>query len=165
MRSRDPERASVEIDAVWWSRVTRSSGIAVRPDANIQISILVSVLLFSPISATWSIISYHLRTKPRKPAPSLKNPPSKMTPTDDVTHMLGLGLESNISTAAIEKVFYYHRNLKNAKNSTPILVLVHGYPQSYVPGACYLFSNVDGNPGTSCKFLLMVVEWKQTPFL
>ena len=72
--------------------------------------------------------------------------------------MLGLGLESNISTAATDKVFYYYRSLNNAKHSTPILVLIHGYPQSYVPGACYLLTNTDGNPGISCKFLLMVVE-------
>lgn len=52
------------------------------------------------------------------------------TTTNDVEHMKGLGLESNISTAAEDKTFYYHRGLKNLSNEKPILVLLHGYPQT-----------------------------------
>ena len=51
---------------------------------------------------------------------------------DDFVYMKSLGLESNISTAATEKVFCYHRDLKDWSTSSPILVLIHGYPQSYV---------------------------------
>lgn len=50
--------------------------------------------------------------------------------TNDVEYMTSLGLESNISTAAEERAFYYHRGIKNIKNDTPILVLLHGYPQT-----------------------------------
>lgn len=49
---------------------------------------------------------------------------------DDVNHMHSLGLESNTSTAADDKLFYYHRGLANASHETPILVLIHGYPQT-----------------------------------
>jgi hypothetical protein len=50
--------------------------------------------------------------------------------TNDVEYMTSLGLESNISTAAEEKAFYYHRGIKNTKIEKPILVLLHGYPQT-----------------------------------
>lgn len=50
--------------------------------------------------------------------------------TEDVKYMTSLGLESNIETAAIDKVFYYHRGIKDVKVATPILVMLHGYPQT-----------------------------------
>jgi hypothetical protein len=53
-----------------------------------------------------------------------------MTTTNDVNYMTGLGLESNITTASTDKIFYYHRGLDGADASKPILVLIHGYPQS-----------------------------------
>ncbi|KAE8441237.1 hypothetical protein EG329_005601 [Mollisiaceae sp. DMI_Dod_QoI] len=49
---------------------------------------------------------------------------------NDVSHMTSLGLESNLSTAATDKIFYYHRGIKNASTTSPILVLLHGYPQT-----------------------------------
>ncbi|KAH7385058.1 putative Fluoroacetate dehalogenase [Cadophora sp. MPI-SDFR-AT-0126] len=49
---------------------------------------------------------------------------------NDFDHMKSLGLESNISTAAADKIFYYYRGLKNLDDPGPILVLIHGYPQS-----------------------------------
>jgi hypothetical protein len=53
-----------------------------------------------------------------------------MATINDVNHMTSLGLESNITTATTDKVFYYHRGLAGADASSPILVLIHGYPQS-----------------------------------
>ncbi|RDW63534.1 putative fluoroacetate dehalogenase [Coleophoma cylindrospora] len=50
--------------------------------------------------------------------------------TNDVSHMTSLGLESNLSTAASDKIFYYHRGIKDASPASPILVLLHGYPQT-----------------------------------
>ncbi|TVY73616.1 Fluoroacetate dehalogenase [Lachnellula suecica] len=50
--------------------------------------------------------------------------------TNDVKHMTSLGLESNINNAATERVFYYHRGIKNKDIDAPILVLIHGYPQT-----------------------------------
>ena len=44
----------------------------------------------------------------------------------DIEHMTSLGLQPTIVTQ--NKQFYYHRGLSNSKN--PILVLLHGYPQS-----------------------------------
>ena len=49
---------------------------------------------------------------------------------DNVTHMANIGLDSNIDTTAIDKIFYYHRGIKELKANTPILVLLHGYPQT-----------------------------------
>lgn len=52
-------------------------------------------------------------------------------PNDDVTHMTGLGLESNFSTLGKERIFYYHRGIAGGKEiEKPVLVLLHGYPQS-----------------------------------
>ncbi|KAF4635650.1 hypothetical protein G7Y89_g2439 [Cudoniella acicularis] len=59
--------------------------------------------------------------------------------TRDVEHMTSLGLESNINKTPEEKIFYYRRGIgQNPKNS-PILVLIHGYPQTnfmwrHIPG-------------------------------
>jgi len=50
--------------------------------------------------------------------------------TNDIKHMTGLGLDSNVNTTAAEKIFYYHRGIKDLKAGTPILVLLHGYPQT-----------------------------------
>lgn len=50
--------------------------------------------------------------------------------SDDIKHMTNLGLESNVNTAATDKVFYYHRGITGVKVETPILVLLHGYPQT-----------------------------------
>ena len=50
--------------------------------------------------------------------------------TNDVEYMTSLGLESNIRTAAEEKTFYYHRGIKDPKIDQPILLLLHGYPQT-----------------------------------
>jgi hypothetical protein len=50
--------------------------------------------------------------------------------TNDVEHMTSLGLQSNISTAAEEKTFHYHRGIKDPRNDKPTLVLLHGYPQT-----------------------------------
>lgn len=49
---------------------------------------------------------------------------------DDVNYMTSLGLESNIESAATDKIFYYHRDLKKSSSSRPVLVLLHGYPQT-----------------------------------
>jgi pimeloyl-ACP methyl ester carboxylesterase len=46
--------------------------------------------------------------------------------SQDVEHMTSLGLE--LSLAKEDKLFYYHRGLTDVKK--PILVLLHGYPQS-----------------------------------
>ena len=57
---------------------------------------------------------------------------------NDVKHMTSLGLKSNLGTAAEEKTFYYQRGIKDTKNEKPILVLLHGYPQTsfmYVPAS------------------------------
>jgi hypothetical protein len=51
--------------------------------------------------------------------------------TNDVSLMTGLGLESNISTALEDGNFYYQRGLGKVDKSTPILVLIHGYPQTW----------------------------------
>ncbi|KAL2060884.1 hypothetical protein VTL71DRAFT_8936 [Oculimacula yallundae] len=48
----------------------------------------------------------------------------------DLIYMTSLGLESNIRTAEADKMFYYHRGLEKLDGSQPILVLIHGYPQS-----------------------------------
>jgi pimeloyl-ACP methyl ester carboxylesterase len=48
-----------------------------------------------------------------------------MAPTQDISHMTSIGLESTQDT-----LFYYHRNLQNLSPKTPILVLLHGYPES-----------------------------------
>jgi hypothetical protein len=53
-----------------------------------------------------------------------------MQPTHDVSFMTSLGLKSNIATASADKTFYYHRGLDNYDGSIPILVLIHGYPQT-----------------------------------
>ncbi|KUJ17017.1 alpha/beta-hydrolase [Mollisia scopiformis] len=50
-------------------------------------------------------------------------------PNDDVTHMTGLGLESNFSTLGRDRIFYYQRGIYG-EISRPILVLLHGYPQT-----------------------------------
>ncbi|KAH7312870.1 putative Fluoroacetate dehalogenase [Rhexocercosporidium sp. MPI-PUGE-AT-0058] len=49
----------------------------------------------------------------------------------DIRYMTSLSLESNISTAATDKIFHYHRGLEHLNGSKPILVLIHGYPQSW----------------------------------
>ncbi|KAH6717335.1 putative Fluoroacetate dehalogenase [Leptodontidium sp. MPI-SDFR-AT-0119] len=48
----------------------------------------------------------------------------------DITYMTSLGLESNINTAGSDKIFYCCRSLEQSSDSNPILVLIHGYPQS-----------------------------------
>ena len=48
-----------------------------------------------------------------------------MASAQDTNHMISLGLES-----VEDSLFYYHRNLENLKPNAPILVLLHGYPQS-----------------------------------
>jgi len=53
-----------------------------------------------------------------------------MGPSKDIDHMTSLGLESNLTTAATDKVFYFHRGIKDATSTNPILILIHGYPQS-----------------------------------
>lgn len=50
--------------------------------------------------------------------------------TGDVNYMTSLGLESNIDTAEADKMFCYYRGIKDVKNEAPILVLLHGYPQT-----------------------------------
>ncbi len=55
------------------------------------------------------------------------------TYTDDVSHMTSLGLKSNIATLSVrDKLFYYMRGLDKVSASNPILVLIHGYPQTSV---------------------------------
>jgi hypothetical protein len=52
-------------------------------------------------------------------------------PKDDVTHMTFLGLENNIKYLVVDGLFYYHRGLIGQDEiSKPILVLLHGYPQT-----------------------------------
>lgn len=48
----------------------------------------------------------------------------------DVVYMTNLGLQSNINTAAADKLFYYQRGIATLPNAVPILVLLHGYPQT-----------------------------------
>ncbi|KAG9231319.1 putative Fluoroacetate dehalogenase [Amylocarpus encephaloides] len=50
--------------------------------------------------------------------------------SDDIKYMESLGLHSNVETTTANKVFYYQRGISNAKVGTPILVLIHGYPQT-----------------------------------
>jgi hypothetical protein len=50
--------------------------------------------------------------------------------SEDVDYMTKLGLKSNFNTAATDRVFHYSRGLEDVKASTPILVLLHGYPQT-----------------------------------
>ncbi|KAF8863164.1 alpha/beta-hydrolase [Acephala macrosclerotiorum] len=46
--------------------------------------------------------------------------------------MTGLGLESNYSTLGRDRIFYYHRGIAGGeKIQKPVLVLLHGYPQSW----------------------------------
>ncbi|CAG8976014.1 hypothetical protein HYALB_00007541 [Hymenoscyphus albidus] len=49
---------------------------------------------------------------------------------DDVQYMTSLGLESNIGSAAKDKVFFYHRGVKDLSSRKVILILLHGYPQT-----------------------------------
>lgn len=50
---------------------------------------------------------------------------------NDVQHMVSLGLRFNIiATGTGEKIFYYERGLWDIMNEHPILVLLHGYPQT-----------------------------------
>ncbi|RDL35799.1 putative Fluoroacetate dehalogenase [Venustampulla echinocandica] len=51
--------------------------------------------------------------------------------TADVDYMTSLGLQSNISTAAADKLFYYQRGISSLSGAVPILVLLHGYPQTW----------------------------------
>jgi hypothetical protein len=53
-----------------------------------------------------------------------------MASGEDVKLMTGLGLESNIDTFEKDGVFYYHRALQIGSTKTPVLVLIHGYPQT-----------------------------------
>ena len=109
------------------SKATRSSPchflatkvISSRVYVSLSVSILkyLESLLLSEVSISMS---------------SLSNTELYSESADDFTYMKSLGLESNISTAAAEKVFYYHHDLKHWNASFPILVLIHGYPQSYV---------------------------------
>jgi hypothetical protein len=48
----------------------------------------------------------------------------------DVTHMTNLGLKSNLSTSSADGIFFYQRGLQEAGKKTPILVLIHGYPET-----------------------------------
>ncbi|KUJ08381.1 putative Fluoroacetate dehalogenase [Mollisia scopiformis] len=50
--------------------------------------------------------------------------------SSDVEYMTSLGLESNFNTVIADKIFYYQRGLKDVKADTPILVMLHGYPQT-----------------------------------
>jgi hypothetical protein len=52
------------------------------------------------------------------------------TSNSDVTYMTSLGLECNISTSSEDGLFFYQRNLQNATERTPVLVLIHGYPET-----------------------------------
>jgi hypothetical protein len=53
-----------------------------------------------------------------------------MASGEDFKLMTGSGLESNIDTLEKDGVFYYHRGLQNGSTKTPILLLIHGYPQT-----------------------------------
>lgn len=53
-----------------------------------------------------------------------------MASRDDIKLMEGLGLEHNIHTLEKDGIFYYHRGLKCGSPKTPVLVLIHGYPQT-----------------------------------
>jgi hypothetical protein len=48
----------------------------------------------------------------------------------DVTHMTKLGLESNLSTSSADGIFFYQRRLQEVGKKAPILVLIHGYPET-----------------------------------
>jgi hypothetical protein len=50
--------------------------------------------------------------------------------SDDIEYMTSLGLDSNVNTAATDRTFYYSRGLKSVTAGTPLLVLLHGYPQT-----------------------------------
>ncbi|TVY34153.1 Fluoroacetate dehalogenase [Lachnellula subtilissima] len=49
---------------------------------------------------------------------------------NDIQHMVSLGLRFNITTTAKGNIFYYERGLWDIMNGKPILVLLHGYPQT-----------------------------------
>jgi hypothetical protein len=53
-----------------------------------------------------------------------------MESTNDVSLMTGLGVENNATNTSANKIFHYRRGLEEADTSTPILVLIHGYPQT-----------------------------------
>jgi hypothetical protein len=50
--------------------------------------------------------------------------------SDDIEFMTDLGLKSSISTLEAERLFYYARGIEDASLKAPVLVLIHGYPQS-----------------------------------
>lgn len=50
--------------------------------------------------------------------------------SDDIKYMTNLGLESNVYSAAADRVFYYQRGIKDVQAGMPILLLLHGYPQT-----------------------------------
>jgi hypothetical protein len=53
------------------------------------------------------------------------------TPNGDVSYMKSLGLECNLSTSLEDGLFFYERGLQQEANGTaPILVLIHGYPET-----------------------------------
>jgi hypothetical protein len=55
---------------------------------------------------------------------------SKMQSIHDISLMTSLGLKSNITTPSTDKTFNYQRGLENYDSSKPILVVLHGYPQT-----------------------------------
>lgn len=51
-------------------------------------------------------------------------------PKDDVTHMEGLGLRSNFDKLGRDRIFYYEIGFIEESVPKPILVLLHGFPQT-----------------------------------
>ncbi|CAG8960717.1 hypothetical protein HYFRA_00002253 [Hymenoscyphus fraxineus] len=56
---------------------------------------------------------------------------SQQDSVDDIQYITSLDLESNIESAAKDKIFFYHRGVKELSHGKPILMLLHGYPQTW----------------------------------
>jgi hypothetical protein len=52
------------------------------------------------------------------------------TPDGDITHMTNLGLKCNDPNSSEDGLFFYQRGLEKADGTVPILVLIHGYPET-----------------------------------
>ena len=52
-------------------------------------------------------------------------------PNGDVSYMTSLGLDRNLSSDSEDGLFFYQRGLQQHANGTaPVLVLIHGYPET-----------------------------------
>ena len=137
----DPKMARVNVGEEFGRHITwsASSGIAVTSWGKWSASIIQPtsialswiiihsqiLVLFDSSTAVCLAFWHHKRTE-------VRSQDGKMQSTNDVSLMTSLGLKSNITTASADKTFYYQRDLDTYDGSKPILVLIHGYPQTWV---------------------------------